>query len=61
MNNNNRTNWMRKHTIRLRLGLLYEDLSVRFNVCLSVVTRIVKKWINLMYINLSFQIAWPEQ
>ena len=47
--------------VRLRLGLLYEDLSVHFNVCLSVVTRTVKKWIDLTYIRLSFLIAWPGQ
>ena len=47
--------------VRLRLGLLYKDLAVRFNVCLSAVTRIVNKWINLMYTRLSFLIAWPEQ
>ena len=47
--------------VRLRLGLLYEDLSVHFNVCLSVVTRTVRKWIDLTYIRLSFLIAWPEQ
>ena len=34
--------------VRLRLGLLYNDISVRFNLSLSAVARIVQKWIDIM-------------
>ena len=47
--------------VRLRLGLLYNDISVRFNLSLSAVARIVQKWIDIMYQRLSFLIAWPER
>ena len=43
------------------MGLLYNDISVRFNLSLSAVARIVQKWIDIMYQRLSFLIAWPER
>ena len=47
--------------LRLKLGLLLEDIALRFDVSLSVVSRVFQKWLDLMYVRLSFMIAWPER
>ena len=47
--------------VRLRLGLLVEDLATRFCVTKSFVSRVFQKWLDVMYIRLSFLIAWPER
>ena len=45
--------------MRLRLGLLLEDLSARFGVTTSVASRIFQKWLNVMFQRLKFLIKWP--
>ena len=47
--------------VRLRLGLLVEDSATRFCVTKSFVSRVFQKWLDVMYIRLSFLIAWPER
>ena len=47
--------------MRLRLNLLVEDLSYRFNISLPKVSQIFQKWINMMFISLQFLIMWPSQ
>ena len=43
------------------MGLLLEDLSVRFGVCLSVASKLFQKWLDIMFVRLSFLITWPER
>ena len=43
--------------VRLRLGLLVEDLAIRFCVTKSLISRVFQKWLDIMYIHLSFLIA----
>ena len=45
--------------MRLRLGLLLEDLSARFGVTASFVSRCFQKWLEVMYHRLNFLIKWP--
>ena len=45
--------------MRLRLGLLLEDLSARFGVTASFVSRSFQKWLEVMYHRLQFLIKWP--
>ena len=40
--------------LRLRLGLLWEDIALRFDVTPSVVSRVFQKWLDLMYVHMSF-------
>ena len=47
--------------MRLRLGLLEEDLAYRFGIDQSNVSRIITKWLNVMSQRLHFLIAWPER
>ena len=47
--------------VRLRLGLLQEDLSDRFQVSSSTIVRILKKWLCVMYTKLKFLIKWPSR
>ena len=47
--------------IRLRLGLLEQDLAYRFNVSQSTVSRIVCTWINFQYLQLKERPLWPPR
>lgn len=47
--------------MRLRLGLFYEDLAVRFSITLSSVQRIIYSWISLMYIRLGSISCFPHR
>ena len=47
--------------IRLRLGLLLEDLADRFQVSVTVISRMFKKWLCVMYAQLKFLIKWPSR
>lgn len=47
--------------VRLRLGLLLEDLAARFKVHSSVASRVFQKWLDIMFVRLSFLTAWPKQ
>ena len=47
--------------IRLRLGLLLEDIATRFRIHTSMVSRIFQKWLDIMFIRLSFLIGWPDR
>lgn len=39
--------------IRLRTGLLHNDLAYRFGICVSLVSKIVTTWIQFMYLQFS--------
>ena len=47
--------------MRLRLGLLEQDLAYRFSVAQSRISRIVSMWISVMVSRLSFLIHRPER
>ena len=47
--------------MRLRLGLLHEDLAWRFCVSSSRVTQIIETWIKLLSKELSCLIIWPSK
>jgi len=47
--------------MRLRLGLLEEDLAYRFGVAQSTISRILSRWIGVMATRLQFLIQWPER
>ena len=45
--------------MKLKLGLYNKDLAVRFCIALCTVTKIVKTWINLIYIRLGSISIFP--
>ena len=47
--------------MKLKLGLYNKDLAVRFCNALSTVTKIVKTWINLIYIRLGSSSIFPSR
>ena len=47
--------------IRLRGGLMEQDLAYRFGVSQSTVSRIVTTWINFMYLQLKKIPLWPPK
>uniref|UniRef100_A0A7M5WV33 Transposase Helix-turn-helix domain-containing protein n=1 Tax=Clytia hemisphaerica TaxID=252671 RepID=A0A7M5WV33_9CNID len=47
--------------MRLRLGLLEQDLAYRFGVSQPTISRIINRWIGVMATRLEFLIHWPER
>ena len=47
--------------IRLRVGLMEQDLAYRFNVSQSTVSRTIITWINFMYLELKKIPLWPPK
>lgn len=47
--------------MKLKLGLFNKDLAVRFCVSVSTVSRIIKTWINLIYIRLGSLKIFPHR
>ena len=47
--------------VRLRLNLKEHDLSKRFDISLSSVSRIFVTWINFMYLRLGMLSIWPDR
>lgn len=47
--------------VRLRLGLMLEDLAACFKVHASVASRVFQKWLDIIFVRLSFLIGWPER
>ena len=47
--------------MRLRLGLLIEDLSERFKICRSTCSEVFTKWIFFLYINLKSVVTMPPR
>uniref|UniRef100_A0A2C9JCP7 THAP-type domain-containing protein n=1 Tax=Biomphalaria glabrata TaxID=6526 RepID=A0A2C9JCP7_BIOGL len=47
--------------MRLRLGLVLGDLSFRFSISTPTCSRIINRWIDIMYEHLSFLIYWPTR
>ena len=47
--------------VRLRLGLLEQDLADRFGISTSTVSRIFTTWINFLYLRLKDLPLWPPK
>ena len=47
--------------IRLRLGLMEQDIAYRFNISQSTVSRIIITWINFMYLQFKDLPLWPKK
>ena len=47
--------------MKLRLNLNDADNGYRFGVHHSTVSRLILKWINIMYIRLKSIVLWPQQ
>ncbi|KAL5010708.1 hypothetical protein ScPMuIL_013013 [Solemya velum] len=47
--------------MRLRLGLLVDDLSARFCISASACSRVLNSWINYLDSKLHFLIMWPSK
>ena len=47
--------------MKLKLNMPFEDLSYRFNVSLSTVSRIFQAWMIVMHVRLRPLIKWPDR
>jgi len=47
--------------IKLRLNLGDQDLAYRFAVGQSTVTRLIQKWIEILYVQLRLLVRWPDR
>ena len=47
--------------MRLKLGLVLTDLSFRFGISKATCSKIINKWIDHLYIHLSFLTYWPTR
>ena len=47
--------------MRLRLGLLEQDVLYRFGISQSSVSRILHKWLPVLATRLSFLVTWPRR
>ena len=47
--------------MKLRLNLMLEDLSRRFEIGTGSVFRVMQRWLNVMYVRLKFLIVWPTR
>ena len=47
--------------MRLRLGLVITDLSFRFQVSKTTCSKVINKWIDHLFIHLSFLQYWPTR
>ena len=47
--------------MRLRLGLLEQDLAQRFCVSVSTVSQVLITWYNVLAANLKHLIVWPSK
>ena len=47
--------------MRLRLGLLEQDLAYRFGISQLSVSRILHKWLPILITRLSFLVTWPKR
>ena len=47
--------------MKLRLSLFEQDLAFRFGVHQSTISRIFRRWIDIMYVKLKPLIKWPNR
>ncbi len=46
---------------RLRLNLLLEDLARRYSISVGITSKIIQKWLEVMFVRLQFLITWPKR
>ena len=46
--------------VRLRLGLMEQDIAYRFNISQSTVSRIIHTWINFLFLQFK-ELLWPKK
>ena len=46
--------------MKLRLNLMDLDLAYRFGISKSTVSKIMKKWMEIMYVRLRPLVKWPD-
>ena len=47
--------------VKIRLGILHQDIAYRTNIAESDVSTIFHKWLDIMYCELQQLIAWPDR
>jgi len=47
--------------MKLRLNLMTEDLACRFGASTGSVSRIIQKWLDVMFARMKFLVSWPSR
>ena len=45
--------------MKLRLNLMLEDLACRYGTTIGSVSRIIQKWLDVMFVRMRFLVSWP--
>ena len=47
--------------MKLRLNLMLEDLACRYGTTIGSVSRIIQKWLDVMFVRMRFLVSWPTR